>query len=126
MPVLILAGMGYVIIVAVLLIAAGGLVAVIVAGRRDAGPQEWERTCRRCSAVWYVPQAEAREQAPDRAQMTSAKLYRAGKRASIVTTRAAAAELRVQNLEDKAARVQARDRCPSCGSTSFDAVLIEA
>lgn len=117
--------MGYVIIVLVLLVAAGGIVAYITV-KREADPREWQRTCRRCSAVWYVSQAEAREQAPDRAQMVSAKMYRAGKRASIVTTRAAAAELRVQNLEDKAARVQARDRCPSCGSTSFDAVLIEA
>lgn len=104
--------------------AAVYLVAEIKQGRADRG-KEVERTCRRCGEVWYLDPKAAREKAPDRAEMGAAKMYRAGKRASLLTTRASAAEMQVHNLEARTERVRARSACPKCGSSSYTETTVE-
>jgi ribosomal protein L37E len=111
-----------VVIALVLLVAAAGVAGWV--GSKPKTLREWRRTCRRCGRTWFVSQEAAREQAPDRAQMVAAKMYRAGKRGTLFTTRAAAAELEVHNLEAKAERVRAAGSCPGCGSQSYDQTLV--
>lgn len=91
--------------------------------KRDAGV-EVQRQCLRCGTVWCLDPRSARERAPDRSEMVAAKLYRTGKRASLVTFKGSAAEMQVQNLEARAARVQANASCPQCGSQSFNEALV--
>lgn len=119
--------MTLVVIVVVGLVLLGAISgAVTQMGERKDSGKEWRRTCRRCSTVWYVSPQAAREKAPDRAEMASAKMYRASRRMSLYSSRASAAELRVQNLEDRAARVRSVNACPSCGSAAFDQALVDA
>lgn len=114
-------------VIAVIVILVGvGVIGAIISehNTKRMESQEWERTCQRCGNVWYLSQQAARESAPSQGEMMSAKMYRAGKRASLFTTRASAAELQVHNLEARKARVVARDQCPECGSTSIRQQLV--
>lgn len=99
----------------------GGILYGMYAPSQRAGAvvKEYKRTCQRCQTEWFVPLSAAREQAPSGWDMGSAKLYRAGKRASVVSFKNSAAELRVHNLEAKAERVQRVNSCPGCGSQAF-------
>lgn len=112
------------IFVALAVIAGIGAAAEAISNQRTDAGKEWRRACQHCQAVWFVDASAAREKAPTQADMVSAKMYRAGKRASLFTTRGSAAEMAVHNLEAKGERVRSLNACPSCGSQSFAQQLV--
>lgn len=84
--------------------------------------KEYERRCQRCETKWYVPKKVRKEKAPSRMEIGGAKIQRAGALLTpgIGWLMAGSARRQVQALEDRRQRVIERDRCPSCGSASFD------
>lgn len=116
------------VIMVIALVGAVVLVAVATADSKqrnaDRG-KEVKRTCKRCATSWFMTPVEAREQAPDRAEVGAAKMYRAGKRVQLVTFKGSAAEQQVARLEDRAERVRARGACPKCGSTSYNETVVD-
>jgi predicted nucleic-acid-binding Zn-ribbon protein len=68
---------------------------------------ELERTCKRCSTVWYA----RKETKPNRWEIAGAKM--SGRRAASYQTQA-------QMLEQKRDRIEAAEQCPQCGSSAYD------
>ena len=81
--------------------------------------EEYRRTCSRCRHQWYIPKKLAEERAPNRMEMTGAKMSSAGANISLVFFSRTRKQLRVQQLEDRQVRVAENTRCPSCGSSAF-------
>jgi len=90
--------------------------------RELAKDSELQRTCGRCSTVWYVP---ADLKAPSKSEMFSAKLGKAGADLSLISFSRSRKQQKVNRLEDKAQAVKDEARCPSCGSGSFTETLVQ-
>jgi hypothetical protein len=78
---------------------------------------ELERTCKRCSTVWYAP----KESKPNRWEIAGAKMSASGSRMTIGGGRRAASyQTQAQMLEQKRDRIEALERCSQCGSSAYD------
>ena len=82
--------------------------------------KEYRRVCNRCQHEWYLPKKLAEERAPGGMEMAGAKMRSSGANMSLVSFKRSARQLKVMQLEERAARVAENSRCPACGSSSFE------
>jgi hypothetical protein len=89
--------------------------------------REWRRECERCGTVWYVTDKAARERAPNRMELTGARMTNTGAQISLFgsSKKRTAASTELSRLEEKSARVAAMNSCSSCGSGKFTQSLAD-
>lgn len=73
--------------------------------------KELRRTCRKCGTAWFLTAKEAKEKGPNGMALAGAKMQAIGS--------GGFAGGYLGGLELQKARVEARNRCPQCGSTDF-------
>ena len=81
--------------------------------------KEMQRTCKRCSAVWFLSIKAAKERKPNRTLAWGIRTQAAGAQMSFGSKHKAGAAQQLANLEAKEERVRRNSTCPNCGSSAF-------
>lgn len=87
--------------------------------RRFRRSVELQRTCQRCGTVWHLSFAEANQLPPNKMMMFGQRMSSAGEGLSVGSQFRGREFQKLQALEGKKAAIEARSRCPSCGSQAF-------
>jgi len=79
---------------------------------------EWHRTCNRCKRTWYAPI----EKKPTKFDIGTMRLQASGQSLTTIGRfgSGGSARARAVQMQEQRERVEAAERCPSCGSGSFE------